>query len=142
MHFPKKSYYLGSKNINITGIPKNHSQIKYIGQLLTQIDKLKKTAVVLSDESLLPILLNSLTIPLSEVNITMGYPLKKTNIANFVISLFQLKGLCTENGWFHKDLINTLTNPAAPLFFEKKSYRFFYNSHKKQQPKLCFKITI
>ena len=57
--------FLQKKNIEVVGVPKNVSQVKYVGFLLKKINLgnkglLKRTAVVLSDEALLNPLLNSL----------------------------------------------------------------------------------
>lgn len=117
----EKNCFIKPKSIEITSIAKNHSQVKFVGQLLPKLNlKEQKTALVLADESLLPLLLKSITIPLGEVNITMGYPLKKTNIAAFILSLLKIKNLSTDKGWFHKDIVNLLTNPVSKLFFNKE----------------------
>ncbi|WP_233188653.1 hypothetical protein [Tenacibaculum sp. SG-28] len=64
------------KNIEIIGAAKNITQIKYAGEVLSKLPKHHKTALVLGDESLLPITLNSFPENVEAVNITMGYPLK------------------------------------------------------------------
>ena len=69
------------KKIQIIGTPKNNSQIKYVGEILSNIESkennYQNTALVLADESLLPVTLNSLPKSVEQVNITMGYDLKK-----------------------------------------------------------------
>ncbi len=84
------SSLLQKKNIQVIGVPKNISQVKYVGALLKEIniansDLLKRTAVVLSDETLLNPLLNSIPSEIEKVNITMGYPLNKSNFESFFI---------------------------------------------------------
>jgi ATP-dependent helicase/nuclease subunit B len=78
---------IGDKTINIVGAAKNIAQAKYAGNILNEWlqtnEQLKNTALVLADENLLFPVLHSLPPELSSVNITMGYPLKNTPIAQF-----------------------------------------------------------
>ena len=53
-------------------MPKNNTQIKYVGELLAGFNKFNETALVLADENLLPITLNSLPNNVENINITMG----------------------------------------------------------------------
>lgn len=95
------------KEINITGIPKNVGQVKYVGQLLSKLStsELANTAVVLADENLLLPLLNSLPPNVTNVNITMGQPLSKIPLTNFIDHLFALKLSEKDNGFYYKDVI-------------------------------------
>ena len=68
--------FFDKKNIEVIGLSKNISQIKYAGEILSKLPKLQNTAMVLSDETLLPITLSSLPKNVDAINITMGYPLK------------------------------------------------------------------
>jgi hypothetical protein len=70
------SHFNTNKHIEVIGASKNVTQIKYAGQLLEDIKDFKNTALVLADETLLPVTLNALPPKLEAVNITMGYPLK------------------------------------------------------------------
>ena len=78
------------KNIEIIGASKNISQVKYAGEILNRFDNFTNTALVLADETLLPVTLNSLPKKISGVNITMGYPLKDLPITNLIFTVFQL----------------------------------------------------
>ena len=62
---------------------KNVSQIKAVGALLASKENLDNTALVLADESLLSLTLNSLPDNVDKLNITMGYFLKDMPIAGF-----------------------------------------------------------
>ena len=62
-------------NIKSIGIPKKISQLKYAGEILDQLPNFNQTALVLADENLLPVALNSLPEKVQQVNITMGLPL-------------------------------------------------------------------
>ena len=122
MAFPQESDFIHKKDITITGVAKNHSQIKYVGHLLKDMDVTShKTAWVLADESLLPLVLNSIPKTVGEANITMGYPLSKTNLANFFLSLCKLQQQDTAKGWYHKDLMQLLSNPVVKDVLEYAS---------------------
>ncbi|PKV63690.1 PD-(D/E)XK nuclease superfamily protein [Polaribacter sp. Hel1_33_96] len=82
--------FLAPKKIEIIGAAKNNTQIKYIGEILEKNTNFKNTALVLADETLLPITLNSLPKNIEAINITMGYPLKDIPTTNLLFSIFQL----------------------------------------------------
>ena len=106
------------KNIEVIGLSKNISQIKYAGEILSKLPKLHNTAMVLSDETLLPITLNSLPKNVAAVNITMGYPLKDIPSSNLIFSIFKLflsqekLQKRAENLFYHKDVIRFVKEPA------------------------------
>ena len=110
------SNYRGLKNIQITGVPKNVSQAKYIGNLISNLNELspeqvKNTAVILGDETLLNPILNSLPADIDKVNITMGYPLDKTPLAGMFSQLFDLYIKLDSRGWFYTNLLSFLAHP-------------------------------
>ena len=82
--------FLAPKKIEVIGAAKNNTQIKYIGEILEKNTNFKNTALVLADETLLPITLNSLPKNIEAINITMGYPLKDIPTTNLLFSIFQL----------------------------------------------------
>jgi hypothetical protein len=106
------------KNIRIIGTPKNNTQLKYVGELLTQkgVDNFQNTALVLADESLLPLALNSLPNEVADINITMGYELKNMPVSQLFSSLLKLhvnskKGELT-NLFYYKDVLKVLNQPS------------------------------
>jgi hypothetical protein len=108
--------YNSKKKIQIVGVPKNVAQAKYVGQLLKELNEtalngLKNTAVVLSDETLLNPLLNSIPKEIERVNITMGYPLQKTSIATLFLQFLNLNIHKTKKGWYHQDVLDLLSHP-------------------------------
>jgi hypothetical protein len=133
LYFEKNEFKLESKNftkeknIEIIGVPKNVTQIKEANNILKKISvlnkDLKKTALVLANENLLPIVLNSLPNEVSKVNITMGYPLKNIGVSNLIksfISLYKVqKKLNLTEQFYHKDVINILTNYSLQPFYQK-----------------------
>ncbi len=115
-----KATYLTHKNIQIIGVPKNVSQAKYVGDLLTKIqtessNSLAHSAVVLGDETLLNPILNSVPEHISPINITMGYPLYKTPVASFFNQFFDLHLRKTPQGWFHQNVLEFLSHPYLQL---------------------------
>ena len=118
------SSFLQKKNIQVIGVPKNISQVKYVGALLKEIniensDLLKRTAVVLSDETLLNPLLNSIPSEIEKVNITMGYPLNKSNFESFFIQFFDLYINKQANGWYYKSVLSFLSNSYTLLLLKE-----------------------
>lgn len=110
------SDYLSKKHIEIIGMPKNVSQAKYTGQLLSKIneehpDQLKRTAVVLGDETLLNPILNAVPQEISAVNITMGYPLRKSPMASLFDQFIELYINWNDEGWVYHSLQTFLTHP-------------------------------
>ncbi|MBW6500555.1 MAG: PD-(D/E)XK nuclease family protein [Bacteroidales bacterium] len=72
------------------------AQVKLIPRLLTEITDLTPenahhTAVILPDENLLIPLLSSLPETIGDINITMGYPLRQTQIYSMVTALLRLQ---------------------------------------------------
>ncbi|MEZ4857423.1 MAG: PD-(D/E)XK nuclease family protein [Flavobacteriaceae bacterium] len=77
--------HCASQEITITETQNDIGQVKYVGQLLSSYteEELTKTAVVLSDESLLIPLLYSLPNNIKNTNITMGMALKNFSEIEF-----------------------------------------------------------
>lgn len=116
------NFYTTAKKIEIIGVPKNVSQAKYVGCLLNRLhqseqDSLLKTAVVLGDESLLNPILNSIPETLSKVNITMGYPLHKTNLASLLTQFMKLYINTDSQGWFYQPILTFLAHPYIHVLF-------------------------
>ncbi|GFD71659.1 hypothetical protein KUL113_10790 [Tenacibaculum sp. KUL113] len=106
-----KKYFTEGKHIEIIGASKNITQIKYAGEILAKLPNYNNTALVLADETLLPITLNSLPETVNAVNITMGYPLKDVPTTSLVFAIFHLfinqekLEKKKENLFYHKDVI-------------------------------------
>lgn len=98
----------------------NALQCKYVNTLLREIsDKLefdKRTAIVLTDESLLMPLLHALPAELKDnVNVTMGYPLRQTTAYSFIERLIELQRNCRTDkertSFYHVDATGILSHP-------------------------------
>ncbi len=116
------NHYLSQKNINIVGLPKNISQAKQVGNILANqqlqdSDNLKRTAVILGDEGLLNPILNSIPETVKGVNITMGYPLAKSSLADLFGQLLDLHINKDSQGWYHRPILNLLSHAAVQTLF-------------------------
>lgn len=114
-----------NQNINIIGAPKNITQVKYAGELLSEFQNFNKTALVLADENLLTLTLNSLPNNVENINITMGYPLKDIPVAGLFDQLFKMQlnqqkfNKIEEKKFYYKDVLNFLSNPFLNKLFEE-----------------------
>ncbi|WP_339649727.1 PD-(D/E)XK nuclease family protein [uncultured Salegentibacter sp.] len=119
-----KEYYK-AKNIQITGVPKNVGQAKYLGELLANLDEetLQETAVVLGEEDLLLPVLNSLPTNVKDLNITMGFPLKNAPIASLFDRLFQIHQN-TGSAYYYKDVISVINHPALSEILKQETEVF------------------
>ncbi|MGY0408565.1 MAG: PD-(D/E)XK nuclease family protein, partial [Polaribacter sp.] len=106
------------KNIQVIGASKNITQLKYVGEILEKFTNFSNTAVVLTDETLLPITLNSLPKNIDGINITMGYPLKNIPTTSLIFSIFQLftsqekLQKTATNQFYYKDVQRFLKHPS------------------------------
>lgn len=108
------NWFHKEKNIQLIGTSKNITQVKYASEILSNINSHENTALVLADESLLPITLNSLPKNVDAINITMGYPLKDIPATSLFFSIFQL---------FQSQ--EKLQKTKHNLFYYKDVIRFF-----------------
>lgn len=127
--FKWKENYLNAekKQIHITGSPLVVGQIKGVANTLSAGIKdgtinLNKTAIILSDETLLPVLLQSLPNEISALNVTMGYPFSSTPLYRFIKLLLQMKNKSVrkEDGWYLniESLQEVFLHPYAHAFFQ------------------------
>ncbi len=87
------NHFNDEKQITITGVPTDSAQARYVGKWLQDSERVKagnKSAVVLCDERLLPIVIHSIPDSVSSLNITTGFPLHQTTAASLVVLLTEL----------------------------------------------------
>jgi ATP-dependent helicase/nuclease subunit B len=106
------------KKIQVIGAAKNNTQIKYIGEILEENTNFKNIALVLADETLLPVTLNSLPKNINAINITMGYPLKDIPTTSLLSSIFQL---FISQEKLQKNIINEFYYKDVIRFFKHQS---------------------
>ncbi len=121
----RPSLFASSKTIKVMGIARNLPQAQLAGNILDNNGELsldEQTAVVLANENLLVPVLNALPEAANSVNVTMGYPLAKTNLYGFFEAIMQLyltaERLKKTNdqknpSFYYKDLIRFFSNPCA-----------------------------
>lgn len=108
-----------TKDIHIKGLPKNITQIKEVGEILRKISAKEKnlmnTAIVLCNEKLLPVLLNSIPKEIESANITMGYSLQNIPVSKLFDSIFKLhlnkNKFEKKDGYYYKDFVNVINHP-------------------------------
>lgn len=113
------------QNIHLIGAPKNITQIKYAGELLSKFENFDNTALVLADENLLMLMLNSLPNNVENINITMGYPLKDIPLASLFDNLFKLHlnqqkfDKVEQRQFYYKDVLNLLNDPFLNKLYDE-----------------------
>lgn len=131
-----KDFATGAKNIEVIGVAQQIGQAKVAGEILTDLlsgtnAAASETAVVLVDENLLMPVLNSIPEICSELNVTMGYPLRYTPIVSLMEALINLavnttkyKRISADNKitirFFHRDIYEVLFHPQIRQLAEKQ----------------------
>ncbi len=125
------------KQIHIIGIPQNIGQANYLSTLFNSINgenHYKDTAVVLADENLLIPVLESLPPEVSNINVTMGYPIKNSPLSNFFeIYLNMLLnanrfGKGVNLSYHYKDFLKLLQLPFSQIIFGKEACKYVINN--------------
>ena len=114
--------YKRKKNIQAIGTPKNIGQVKYVGQLLNSLnsEELDDTAIVLADETMLIPLINSIPPNVKNINVTMGYPLKNSNIFSFFYLLLSVHSK-NQSSFYYKYLLSILSHELIAPILNKKT---------------------
>lgn len=129
---------LGHNSINIYALPNEISMVKYAVSMLDDNDE--KTAFVLTDESLLPIVLSSLPDKISKLNVTMGYPVKQTSTFSLINQLFKLRQqirIRNDKTWIPRNIwIELLYHPF--IFDDAKTQKQIYLLTKENNNSFAF----
>jgi len=118
-------HFLSDKNIEIIEAPSDLAQAKYAASIFHKIvskNKEQNTVLIPVDETVLPLLLNSIP---EDVNITMGLSLSNLMPAKFVGLLFDLHTNSQRHSegkkealYYYKDLIAILSHPYIQKLFK------------------------
>src|SRR5690606_20951341 len=73
----------------------------------------EETLVVLADEKLLMPVLHGISGSVEKLNVTMGFPLAHTPVANFIEHLVELQIHRTPEGFNHRQVLSLLGHPYA-----------------------------
>ncbi len=120
--------YSAEKSIYLTGIAKNIGQVKYVGQLLSEMSEeaLNNTAVILANEELLFPMLSSIPPNVTAVNITMGLPFATIPVANLVHQLIALqKNVKPTDGFYYKEVNGILDHHIIQALIGVKKCRIW-----------------
>ncbi len=111
------------KIVEAIGVPLEVGQAKHTGTYLKKLAsendwQPEKTVVVLSDEHLLFPLLNALPNEVTEINVTMGYPVKDTPVYSLIDSLIELQQSIktTKDGevvFYYKPVLDIISHPLV-----------------------------
>lgn len=120
--------------LNIVSASTDEAQVSYMNHWLKAhlpSDRpLNQTAVVLADENLLQGVLHAL--PDTEVNITMGYPLRQTAIASLISALLdmQTRGKARGDSWYHTYVTAILRHPYILQVFPNQAKTLYGEMHR------------
>ncbi len=107
---------LKNKNVTVTAVPSDVAQTTVCFDILKNIppDEYSETVVVLADEYLLLPMLYSIPEQITNLNITMGYPLENTPAYSFINAALELqkniKQKKSKHYFFYKDVLNVLNH--------------------------------
>lgn len=110
--------------ITVVGIPSRVGQCKAVAQVLASTYpgkpnpvRLRRTAIVMPEETLLTPLVNSLPANIAPLNITMGYKLKNTSVAGLLRNIVSLQMRAYKSRatmtFFIDDVMRILTHPLV-----------------------------
>lgn len=113
---------VAENSLEIVGIPKNVGMLKYASELLNNSNTVNETTLVLADQNILPVALNSLPKKVEKVNITMGFPLQSFPFSNLIDSIFQLHisaNTQSNQRYYYKSVLRVLQHPTILTHIEK-----------------------
>ncbi len=125
-YYKGKEVKIGADNFNklrdiqVIGTTKEVTQIKTVSEILQKSGTSQNTALVLGDESVLPIVLNSIPKNIEGVNITMGYQLKDLPISGFFSKILQVHK-DRNSAFYFKDVLLLLNHPAVGSIMDENA---------------------
>jgi len=126
--------------VNVIAVPSVMGQAKIVGKILSDIYPTEesapfndpkahdiaslKTAIVLPDENLAIPILHSLPDSITNINVTMGYPMRRTPVASLLRNIISMqlraRKLRDQGTFFYEDLSNILTHPLLMRRFSEQ----------------------
>lgn len=138
------NFFTEKKDYSIIACSSQISQARAINTLLQPENLNDRTAIVLADESLLIPVLHALPEKATDVNVTLGYPLKNAPVFALMDAIFKLHLRANKNPrgkgrFYYKDILNIIQNPALPSSIQEnqqgiplsrilKEYKLIYPS--------------
>lgn len=122
--FNQQNLMASGKNIQVYSIPSDAGQAQIVHNILEKAgleqESGEETAIVLADEELLIPVLNALPRKLTEINVTMGYPVRATPVFSLIEHLITMqrniredKG--TETMFYYMDVLPVLQHQYITL---------------------------
>ena len=115
-------------NIHLHSTPSNSNQINVACSILDNNQNLSadNTAILLSDESLMPSLVQQLPKHISKINITMGYPLALSPVASLINHILTLQTELTtspqgDTQFYYKPILNILAHSSIQNIYLSSS---------------------
>lgn len=107
---------LPDPSFNVLSVPSSIGQTKQIPQILKAIGKADiSTAIVLPDEKLLVPVLNSIPSEITQLNVTMGYPISGSVLWPLIMDVSSLQ-------------LHIFRKDGAPFFYHKQVWSILSNS--------------
>ena len=101
-------------SINVLSVPSSVGQAKRIPEILAMVPEGKECAIVLPDEGLLVPVLNTIPPAVSDINVTMGLPMKGSLLYTMMetVASVQLHMLSRKGDWhfYHKQVWDLFSN--------------------------------
>lgn len=114
--------FSSNKNIEIVGFPDEISQSKYVGQKILEyhkVNKLRRTAVILADESLLIPILSGFPNEIKKFNVSMGYNLKLSPLYSFFDLIIDLHEDSKDSYFNSHNVLKILNHGSIKEIVEK-----------------------
>jgi len=112
----KSHFAKGKKSIHVLNAPGNVAQARIAGQVLSEAGT-ADTAIVLANEQLLLPVLNSLPVTVDRVNVTMGFPLRNSDLFQLYYVVLDLQQARKDEngkdkgGFYYRPFIEFLFHP-------------------------------
>ena len=115
----KKTKEKSKTNIEIFQAKDEHSQFSMLRDVVNEIEDKNNVLVVLPDQSNMVPLFTMLSAVTEDINMTMGYPLKRSAFYSFIESIIDSQKTKKKDRYYSKDYLKTLKSPFVKhLFFE------------------------
>jgi hypothetical protein len=90
-----------------------HSQVAYVAEILKIIKNPDKTVIVAPDpESVIP-LLSRIASSVGDLNVSMGYPVKRSSLYHLFECLFKAQDTKKEDAYYTRDYLRLLSHPLV-----------------------------
>lgn len=100
-------------SLNISKGFDTHSQVGLVRENLKKIENFDNTVIVLPDANSLIPLLSEITHRVEGLNVSMGYPLKRSSLYGLFKSIFKAQATRKKDAYYTKDYLKVLLHPLV-----------------------------